>query len=58
LFREHYIDEDWVITTGETEIAKILKPLGRKNDSARYIVQCALMIRNNEVVFLEITERC
>jgi endonuclease III len=45
LFREHYVDEDWVVTTGETEIAKILKPLGRKNDSARCIVQCALMIK-------------
>jgi endonuclease III len=44
-FREHYVDEDWVVATGETEIAKILKPLGWQNNSARYIVQCALMIK-------------
>jgi hypothetical protein len=45
LFRAHYVNEDWVIATGETEIAKILKPLGWQNNSARYIVQCALMIK-------------
>jgi endonuclease III len=41
LFKENYVDPKWVLEQGEGNIRAILAPLGRQNDSARYITAIA-----------------
>jgi endonuclease III len=41
LFKENYVDPKWVLEQGEGNIQAILAPLGRQNDSARYITDIA-----------------
>jgi endonuclease III len=45
LFREHYVDENWIIGLGETALADLFRPLGRQNDSARYVLQAAIKMK-------------
>jgi endonuclease III len=44
-FRNNTVDEDWIIKQGEKAIARILRPLGRQNDSAKYVVQAAIQMK-------------
>jgi endonuclease III len=45
LFKDHYVDEDWIIKEGETKLSERFRPLGRQNDSARYVLQAALKMK-------------
>ena len=44
-FKENKVDEDWIIQEGETGIAQRLRSLGRQNDSAKYVVQAAIRMK-------------
>jgi endonuclease III len=47
LFKQHSVDIDWILETGKLEIAKLLRPLGRQNDSARYVYEAALALNSS-----------
>ena len=44
-FKENRVDEDWIIQEGEKGIASRLRTLGRQNDSAKYVVQAAIRMK-------------
>jgi endonuclease III len=41
IFQENDVDIDWILEKGKVAIAEILRPLGRQNDSAKYVVEVA-----------------
>jgi hypothetical protein len=45
IFKENFLDIDWILEKGKVAIAKILRPLGRQNDSAKYVVEAALALK-------------
>jgi hypothetical protein len=48
LFKLHFVDIDWIIDKGRLEIAKLLRPLGRQNDSARYVYEAAVALKSSK----------
>jgi hypothetical protein len=45
IFKENFVAIDWILEKGKVVIAKILRPLGRQNDSAKYVVEAALALK-------------
>ena len=41
LFSNQHVDAQWIITTGEVRLREIFKPLGRQNESAKYVTAIA-----------------
>jgi endonuclease III len=45
IFKDNFVDIDWILQKGKVAIAEILRPLGRQNDSAKYVVEAALALK-------------
>ena len=45
LFKQNYVTEQWTINMGKQKLQSILKPLGRQNMSADYILEAAQTIQ-------------
>jgi endonuclease III len=46
IFKENFVDIDWILDKGKVAIAELLRPLGRQNDSAKYVVEAALALKS------------
>ena len=46
LFKNDYVTEEWTINQGKQKLQAILKPLGRQNMSAEYILEAAKTVSN------------
>jgi hypothetical protein len=46
IFKQHFVDVDWILEKGKTAISELLRPLGRQHDSAKYVVEAALALKS------------
>jgi hypothetical protein len=45
IFKENFVNIGWILEKGKVAMAKLLQPLGRKNDSVKYVVEAALALK-------------
>jgi endonuclease III len=46
IFKDNFVNIDWILEKGKAAIAELLQPLGRQNNSAKYAVEEALALKS------------